>query len=129
MGMGILDTTGHWGVNGTPIYIPSYNMQIDHESIQGSDSGRTEDGYMHIDWVRTNLVKVFLKWQYLTGREVEYLENLMQGKEFTLTYFDKGSVHTAKVYCTKLSYTKYSDALYVSEGGLYSNISADAIEL
>lgn len=129
MGIGIMDTAGHWKVNNTPFYIPGRNMKIDHESIQASDSGRTEDGYMHIDWVRTNLIKTFLKWSYLTGNEVEYLENLMQGKEFTLTYYDKGKVHTADVYVSKLTYTKYSDALYANEGGLYTDIAADAIEL
>ena len=84
---------------------------------------------MHIDWVRTNLVKVFMEWSYLTGREVAYLENLMQGKEFTLTYYDKGSTHTAEVYVSKITYAKKTDALYASEGGLYSGIKADAIEM
>lgn len=84
---------------------------------------------MHIDWVRTNMVKVYLAWKYLTGQEVSNLENLMQGKEFILTYYDKGSVKTAKVYVSNMSYQKVSDVLYESEGGLYSSISANAIEI
>lgn len=127
MGIGILDD--RWAVNGTPIYTPSPSTQISHESIQSSDTGRTEDGVMHIDWVRTNMVKVNMQWNYLTGKEVERLENLMQGKEFALTYFDKGSTHTANVYVSNINYVKKSDALYTSEGGLYSNITANAIEI
>lgn len=127
MGIGILDE--RWAVNGTPIFTPAPSTQISHESIQSSDTGRTEDGVMHIDWVRTNMVKVNMQWSYLTGSEVAYLEELMQGKEFTLTYFDKGSTYTADVYVSNMSYTKKSDALYTDEGGLYSSITANAIEI
>lgn len=127
MAIGIIDD--RWAVDGTPIYTPSSSTQISHESIQSSDTGRTEDGVMHIDWVRTNVVKVNMQWDYLTGDEVEHLENLMQGREFTLTYFDKGLKCTASVYVSNMSYTKKSDALYVNEGGLYTNITANAIEI
>lgn len=128
MSIGV-NSRGRWAVNGSSIYEPSTDTQIDHESIQSADTGRTEDGYMHIDWVRTNMVKVHLAWKYLTGNEVAYLESLMQGKEFTLTYFDKGSTHTANVYVSKVTYKKVTDALYTSEGGLYSDIQANAIEM
>lgn len=128
MGIGKM-SGGEWAVNGTPIYIPAPNTQIDHESIQSADTGRTEDGMMHIDWVRTNMVKVNMTWSHLTGKEVAYLEQLMQGKEFTLTYFDKGSRHTASVYVSKVTYKKVTDALYASEGGLYSDIAINAIEI
>lgn len=129
MGIGVLSTNGRWAVNGTPIYIPAPSTQISHESIQSSDTGRTEDGVMHIDWVRTNMVKVFLTWSYLTGDEVATLERLMQGKEFTLTYYDKGSTKTAHVYVSNMNYKKITDSLYTSEGGLYGDISANAIEI
>ena len=129
MKIGILDTNGRWAVNGTPIYVPSPGTTVAHESIQSSDTGRTEDGVMHIDWVRTNMVKVSMTWGYLTGKEVKHLEDLMQGKEFTLTYFDKGSVCIASVYVSTLSYKKENDALYENDGGLYSNVSANAIEI
>ena len=120
---------GRWAVNGTPIYTPAPSTQIDHESIQSADTGRTEDGTMHIDWVRTNMVKVNMTWSHLTGREVAYLEQLMMGREFTLTYFDKGARHTASVYVSKVTYKKVTDALYASEGGLYSDIAINAIEI
>lgn len=129
MNIGILDTKGRWAVNGTPIYIPSPGTTMAHESIQSSDTGRTEDGVMHIDWVRTNMIKTGLNWKYLTGKEVKYLEDLMQGKEFTLTYFDKGYVCTASVYVSTFTYKKESDVLYEEDGGLYSNISANGIEI
>ena len=129
MSIGVLAQNGGWAVDGTAIYVPSPNTSVSHESIQSADTGRTEDGVMHIDWVRTNMVKVSMLWKYLTGSEVATLESLMQGKEFTLTYFDKGSAHTANVYVSTLSYKKVTDALYTSEGGLYQDITANAIEI
>ena len=128
MGIGVL-SSGRWKVNSTPIYTPSSGVQIEHESIQSADTGRTEDGVMRIDWVRTNIVKVHLAWKYLTGQEVAFLESLMQGEEFTLTYYDKGSVRTAEVYVSNMSYRKVTDALYTAEGGLYSDITVNAIQL
>lgn len=127
--MAIGKTSKHWAVNGSAIPEPSPGTNISHESIQSADTGRTEDGKMHIDWVRRNMVKVSMKWNYLSGNEVSRLESLMQGKEFTLSYFDKGSTQTALVYVSTLSYEKSSDAIYKDEGGLYSNISANAIEI
>lgn len=129
MSIGVLAQNGGWAVDGTAIYVPAPNTQVSHESIQSADTGRTEDGVMHIDWVRTNMVKVSMVWKYLTGNEVATLESLMQGKEFTLSYLDKGSVHTASVYVSTLSYKKVTDALYTSEGGLYQDITANAIEI
>lgn len=128
MNIGIL-SDGSWAVDGTPIYVPSPGTKIDHESIQSADTGRTEDGYMHIDWIRRDMVKVSMNWKYLTGNELSDLVSLMQGKEFTLTYFDMGHKHTAKVYCSKVSATKEADELYVPDGGLYSSVSANCIEL
>ncbi len=130
MAIGILDTEGRWAADSTPLYVPSYNnLKIDHESIQGSDTGRTEDGYMHIDWVRRDVVKVYLFWSYLTGDEVAYLQNLLQGQEFTLTYDDAGTVKTADCYCSKVSFTTVSHEQYSSEGGLCKDIEAHCIEL
>lgn len=130
MAIGILDDGNSWAVDTHPLYVPSYNnLKIDHESIQGADTGRTEDGIMHIDWVRRDVVKVYLYWGHLTGNEVAYLQGLLQGKEFTLKYVDSGSVKTAYCYCSKVSFTRVSSNQYSLEGGLCSDIEAHCIEM
>jgi hypothetical protein len=124
MAVGKIDQGGSWAVDGTPIYTPSFdNLQVDHESIQGEDTGRTEDGHAHIDWVLTDVPKVFLKWKFLTFQEYLFLKGLLQGREFTLTY-PEGSF---QAYCTKVSYTLVSTHMYESEGGLVRDVSANAI--
>ena len=52
MAVGKLDTSGNWMVDNTEIYIPSVNVKVDHTNVVSADSGRTEDGYNHIEWVR-----------------------------------------------------------------------------
>lgn len=126
--MGIGKLSNHWKVNGTPIYAPSVGLKILHTSISSADSGRTEDGYMHNTWVRTNLVKINFVWKALTGIEVKHLVNLMQGKEFTLTYYEYGEEHTADVYVAEIDYAYQYTGQYASEGGLYLDVTCSAVE-
>ena len=99
MGIGVLEKDGKWAVNGTPIYTPSPDTSISHESIQSADTGRTEDGVMHIDWVRTNMVKVSMQWDYLTGKEVAYLEDeLAQAKTLLYITDNCGEIVLDKIF-------------------------------
>lgn len=129
MGIAKLDTQGHWMVDNSEIYIPAPNLQIQHTNVASSDSGRTEDGVMHIDWVRRDVRKVNLKYSAITGNEVAYMLNLMQGKEFTFKYYDLGSVQTISAYCGESTYSYYNSSLYASEGGLYTDFSINVIEM
>ncbi len=116
-------------VDSSHIYIPSPDIQIQHTNVASSDSGRTEDGVMHIDWVRRDVVKVNLKYSSITGAEVAYMLNLMQGKEFQFKYYDLGQIKTISAYCGESSYSKYNDTLYESEGGMYTDFSINVIEM
>ena len=126
--MGIGRLSNSWKVNGTPIYVPVTPCQVLHSSISSADSGRTEDGVMHNSWVRSDVVKVFMKWAALTGNEVKTLITLMQGKDFTLTYEEFGETHVADVYVAEVNYSIKSSVLFASEGGLCVDISANAVE-
>jgi hypothetical protein len=124
--MAKLDTTGAWKVNDKPLYVPSAGIQVSHTNLAGSSSGRTEDGIMHIDWIRRDIRKVHLQWKVLTGSELEYIMGLMQGKEFTLTFKDRGKVQTMNAYSSESSYTYYSAALGED---IYTDVSINAIEM
>lgn len=126
--MGIARLSNHWKVNGTPIYEPSAGIKILHTSISSADSGRTEDGYMHNTWVRQNIVKVDLAWKAMTGNELQTLINLVQGKEFTLTYYEFNTEYTADVYVAEVNYTMQYEGQFASEGGLCTDISFSAVE-
>ena len=124
--MAKLDTAGEWKVNSNPLYVPSAGIRVEHTNLAGSSSGRTEDGIMHIDWIRRDIRKVNLQWKVLTGSELNYILGLMQGKEFTLTFKDRGIVQTMSAYSSESSYTYYSAALGED---IYTDISINAIEL
>ena len=124
--MAKLDTAGEWMVNGNHLYIPSAGIQVEHTNLAGSSSGRTEDGIMHIDWIRRDIRKVHLKWSVLTADELDYVLGLMQGKEFTLTFKDRGKVQTMNAYSSESSYNYYSAAL---GNDIYTEVSINAIEM
>lgn len=123
--MAKLDTAGEWMVDGKHLYVPSAGIKVDHTNLAGSSSGRTEDGVMHIDWIRRDIRKVSLQWKVLTASELDYVLGLMQGKEFTLTFKDRGRVQTMSAYSSESSYTYYSAALGED---IYTDVSINAIE-
>ena len=124
--MAKLDTKGEWKIGNKALYIPSAGIKVEHTNLAGSSSGRTEDGVMHIDWVRRDIRKINLQWKVLTATELDYILGLMQGKEFTITFKDRGKVQTMKAYSSESSYTYYSAALGED---IYTDVSINAIEM
>ena len=127
MAIGKID--GRWKVGNTFIPQPQ-EVHIEHTNVTSDDSGRDENGVMHITWKRTDVRKVAMKWKALTGNEVEFIRNLMQGKSYTFTYYDNGS-KTMTAYTGDNDYNIYSynPNLYGNEGGLYTDFSIDAVEM
>ncbi|MGN0363702.1 MAG: hypothetical protein ACI4ET_12765 [Bilifractor sp.] len=120
---------GYWAVNGSPIYVPlADDVKISHDNVTSSDTGRTEDGKMHITWIRRDVRKIELTYKSITAAAVEYMQNLMQGKEFTFTYYDNG-IKTLSGYAGKSSYAQFDLSRYASEGGLYTDYSINVVEM
>lgn len=124
--MAKFDPQNRWKVGDSPIYEPSAGVTIQHENLAGSSSGRTEDGIMHIDWVRRDVRKVGLKWSVLTQEELDYIIGLMQGKEYVFTFIDRGQVCTMNAYSSNCSYTL---ATYANGKPIYTDVSINVIEL
>lgn len=120
---------GRWKVNGHSIPQPQ-SVDIEHTNVASEDSGRAENGVMKITWVRRDVKKIKMKWSALTGNEVHEILNLMQGKEYTFTYWDAGS-KSINAYTGDSDYHIYSynPKLYGNQGGLYTDFSIDAVEL
>ena len=129
MGLARLDTDGYWMVDGSPIYVPSADgVQVDHDNIVSSDSGRAESGFMKITWVRPDVRKISLTYDKITADAVAYMRNLMQGKVFNFTYYDNG-VQTMRGYCGKNTYTQSNLALYKAKGGVYKGFKINIEEM
>lgn len=121
------DTQGFWMVDSDHIYIPSTPCKIEHSNVVGPSSGRDESGMMHIDWVRRNVRKVFLKYNAITETELRYMMSRMQGKEFTFKFLDQGSVQTINAYVGECEYEFYSYSSAYDEG-VYTNFNINVIE-
>lgn len=122
------DTAGKWMVGSSHIYIPSTPCKVEHSNVAGASTGRSEDGIMRIDWVRTDVRKVYLHYNAMTASELQYTINLMQGKEFTFKFYDQGSVQTINAYVGESSYEFYSYSTAYNEA-VYVNIDIHVIEL
>lgn len=124
------------GVNWTAIYVPAPNIKIEHTNVASADSGRTEDGYMHINWVRRDVRKVNMTFSAISGAEKAFMESLMQGKEFYFRYVDPHyeggtlvKVSQFYGYTGESNYQEYSSVHYESEGGIFTNFSINVVEL
>lgn len=124
--MNICKSDERWQVNGVPIYTPAKDTKITYDSVAASETGRTEDGVMHIAWVRRQITKIQLLYPVMTTAEGKHLLGLLQGKEFEFTYPDPvlGS-RTIQAYASNSSYSEYNDTLY---GGLLTKVSINIIE-
>ena len=121
-----IDTNGYWKVDSTSIYVPSFETKVEHSNVAGADSGRAEDGIMHIDWVRRDVRKVYLKYAAMTASELSTIMGLMQGKEFTFTFRDQGATQTMNAYVGESNYKLYSYA--TSLGEIYTDVEIHVIE-
>lgn len=122
-----LDSSGNWMVGSDHIYIPSTPCKVEHSNITAASTDRDEMGYMHIDWVRRDVRKVYLHYNLITETELAYMMNLMQGKEFTFKFLDQGSVQTISAYSGESNYQFYSYSSAYSEG-VYKDFELHVIE-
>ena len=127
MAVAYLDTRGYWAVDDKPIFVPS-ECEVGHDNIVTSDSGRMESGVMYISWVRSDVRKADLTYKYMTGADVEFMLNLMQGKTFKFTYYDNG-IKTMDAYVGKCSYGLKDLSVYTEEGGLYKDFKINVVEM
>ena len=127
MSVAKLCTNGYWAVDGTPLYVPS-EVDISHDNIVTSDSGRTESGYMHMTFVRNGVRTVSFTFDRLTAAECEYMRNLVQGKDYVLTYYDNG-IQTMHAYTGKNDYSQTNLSVYTEEGGLYKSLKFNCVEM
>lgn len=127
MAINTLDTNGYWKVGTTSIYVPSYETKVEHSNVAGASSGRAEDGIMHIDWVRRDVRKVYLRYAAMTAAELATMVSLMQGKEFTFTFRDQGTTQTMNAYVGEMNYKFYTYAS--SFGEIYTDVEIHVIEM
>lgn len=121
-----LTSKGHFKVNGTEYLAKSIKVNL--ESLASEDSGRTDDGVMHINWVLKKIRKVEIQVAPSTTANIAPLLSAVQGQTYSLTYFDPlaNAEKTITAYTSTSSSELYSGVLY---NGLWQGTSFNAIEL
>ena len=101
------------------------NIKAELQSLQSENSGRTEDGVMHIDWIYHKIRKFTITMPPSTQATVSALLNSIQG-EYTLTIYDPiAGESTYNCYTSNSSTDLYSG---VVKNGLWQNITFSAIQ-
>ena len=121
-----LTSKGHFKVNGTEYLAKS--IKVDLESLASEDSGRTDDGVMHINWILKKIRKVQIELPPSTADVFAPLLAAVQGQTYSLTYFDPlaNAEKTITAYTSKGSSSLYSGVLY---NGLWQGTQFNAIEV
>ena len=121
-----LGNIGYIQINGT-LFKPQ-SLTVEYESLATEDSGRTDDGVNHIQWVFSGAPKLVIKMPPMKPNEASALIHLVQGQVYSLTYWDTAtnSEKTISAYTGNSSAELYSG---VVAGGLYRGISFNAIAM
>lgn len=98
------EKTTLYTVDGMPLFVPLSPMQTELDSLADPNSGRTDDGVMHINFVRSELRKITYRCGMLTGEELRYLKNLVQGKIYTFGFDEFGERATMQAYTSAVQY-------------------------
>lgn len=124
-----LPTKGHFQINsGTPIAAQKIVPQYD--SLASEDSGRTDDGVMHIDWIKTNLRKYEITLPPSPPEVVSSVFSAVQGKTYTLTVFDVQANAEVTVHCyTSNSKADCYSGVLLAGRGVWQNATFSAIEI
>ena len=116
--------TTRYTVDGAPLFAPLAPFQVELESLADQNSGRTDDGRMHVLFTRPLVRKFTYRCGRLTGEELRYLEKLVQGKTYTFGFDLCGQHQTMEAYTSAIQF-ELLDVL----GDWYDNVQFSIIEL
>lgn len=122
-----LNSKGHFQINGDKQF-RAKSLRVSFDSLVGEDSGRTDDGVMRINWIFRKIRKVEIEMPPCSSEEVSNLLGLVQGKEYSLTYYDPldNVERTIEVYTSNSKSDLYNGIIV---NGLWQGVSFNAIEL
>lgn len=121
-----LTNKGCFIIDGTEFVAKSITLSFD--SLATEDSGRSDDGVMHIFWIRNKLRKWEIEMPPCTAAEAYAILSKVQGQIYNITIWDlsTNSEQTVQVYTSNSNGDCYSGVLY---NGLYQGIKFSAIEI
>lgn len=103
------------------------SLKVGFESLASEDSGRTDDGTMHVNWILSRIRKIEIEMPPCSAAEANAILSRVQGRIYSITYFDPlaNSELTKEVYTSNSAADCYSGII---RNGLWQGISFSAIE-
>lgn len=103
------------------------SLKVGFESLASEDSGRTDDGTMHVNWILSRIRKIEIEMPPCSAAEATNILSKVQGRIYNITYFDPlaNSELTKEVYTSNSAADCYSGII---RNGLWQGISFSAIE-
>lgn len=113
-----IDTDNHFVASG---------ITVKYKSVLSPNSGMTADGVMHLEWVKGRKREIEITMPPMTAAQVTALYDLIQGREYTLEFYDpiRGDI-TINCYTEDTSAQLYSGII---SNGLYIGVGFSAKEL
>lgn len=109
------------------VEFPLQKLVVEFESLAYPDSGRTDDGEMHVAFICERIRKLKCTLPPMTQSQVSKALDAVLGKKYFIDYVDPiHGLHTIKVYTSAGSAELYNARLH---GGLWTGITFNAIEL
>ena len=98
------------------------------DSLAQENSGRTEDGKMHIYWTRRKMRKFEITLKPSSAADISKVLSLVQGQEYDLLIYDMLLDTEIMVHCytSNAAGSVYSGVVY---GGLWQDVKFSAIEV
>jgi hypothetical protein len=121
-----LNSKGNFKIGSTE-YSPK-SLKITYDSLATANSGRSDNGTMVINWVRTNIRKLEIEMPPMKMSELSALLNAVSGKKYNMTFRDirTNTEVTVQMYTSNTQGDCYSGVLL---GGLYHGVQFSAIEV
>ena len=121
-----LTNKGNFKIN--DVEFAAQDIKVDYDSLISDDSGKTDDGVVHIYWVFRKTREVTISLPPSTGAEVSNLLSKVQGQIYNLTYFDplENEERTLQCFTTKSSVSMYSGVLL---NGMWNGVQIKATEV
>lgn len=112
---------------GSTEYKPK-SLKVTYDSLATSNSGRSDDGTMHITWVRRNIRKIDIEMPPMTMSALSSLLTAVSGQTYTITIHDPkaNAEQNISVYTSNSEGECYSGVLH---NGLYQGVQFSAIEV
>ena len=100
----------YYKINGV-VMPPFDEIEPETHNLYGSNTGRDESGYNHLDLIRPNIRKWKIKHRMLTRRQIDEIKNALNPLGFTATVPHTNGMVTATCYgnITEITLVHYED--------------------